>query len=289
MIFLFLIIFILSVFSGYYLNKLSDKTGAILNENYVSLVYSREMSAGLTKINQEISTAFITKKYCDNDRIAGYLSNIDKFLTDEKNNITEPGEDRLVSEINAEFSEYGDSVQTLKSAPVSARAALYIQSKTAEINSQLLILSQMNGKALEVKTNDAKATSKSALTKMTILATFCFLIGFTFTFSFATYFNQRFILLYNGIKEMVASNFNQHLYYSGQDEFYEISLVFNEMADKLRDNDRKMSVTLSDEEGKELINENLLNNDVYELKNLLVRLKALEEKASALLTRFERK
>ena len=79
---------------------------------------------------------------------------------------------------------------------------------------------------------------------MTILASLCFLIGMSFTFSFASYFNQRFFQLYNGIKEIVSSNFDQRLYFEGNDEFYEISLVFNEMADKLKKNKQKMSVTL---------------------------------------------
>ena len=94
---------------------------------------------------------------------------------------------------------------------------------------------------MEVKTDDAKASSKSALTKMTVLATLCFLIGMSFTFSFASYFNQRFFQLYNGIKELVSSNFDQHLFFDGKDEFHEISLLLNEMAEKLKKNKQKMS------------------------------------------------
>ncbi len=62
MIFLFMIILVLSVFSGYYLNKLSDKTSAILKENYLSVVYAREMSEGITNINQEITTCFFNEQ-----------------------------------------------------------------------------------------------------------------------------------------------------------------------------------------------------------------------------------
>ena len=127
---------------------------------------------------------------------------------------------------------------------------IYLQNKSGDLNQQLLLLSQMNGKAIEVKTDDAKASSKSALTQMTILATLCFLIGMSFTFSFASYFNQRFFQLYNGIKEIVSSNFNQRLFFDGKDEFYEISLVLNEMADKLKKNKKQMSLTLQEESGK---------------------------------------
>ena len=57
--FLFLIILVLSVFSGYYMNRLSNKTNAILKENYLSVVYAGEMSESLTNINQEILNSFL--------------------------------------------------------------------------------------------------------------------------------------------------------------------------------------------------------------------------------------
>jgi nitrogen fixation/metabolism regulation signal transduction histidine kinase len=148
----------------------------------------------------------------------------------------------------------------------------------------MLVLSQMNGKALEVKTDDAKASSKSALTKMTILATLCFLIGMSFTFSFASYFNQRFFQLYNGIKEIVSSNYDQQLLFDGKDEFYEISLVFNEMAEKLRTYKTKMSVNLQRDPG-----EGTNSIDIQELKKMLFRIKCMEEEAASLISRIEKK
>ena len=161
---------------------------------------------------------------------------------------------------------------------------IYLQNKSGDLYKQLLILSQMNGKALEVKTDDAKASSQSALTKMTILATMCFLIGMSFTFSFAAYFNRRFFQLYHGLKEIVSSDFNQRLYFDGNDEFYEISVVVNEMADNLKKNKKKMSVTLQDENLK-----GINPNDIEELKKMLFRLKTTEEQAAALISKFEKK
>src|SRR5450759_80285 len=117
MIFLFIIISVLAVFSGYYLNKLSNKTSAILKENYLSVVYAREMSEGIMNINQEITTSFLINKNSDSLKIANKLSFVDKALLSEKNNITEPGEDKLVSGIEEGYSEYRDSVlKFIKSA-----------------------------------------------------------------------------------------------------------------------------------------------------------------------------
>jgi methyl-accepting chemotaxis protein len=284
MIFLFIIISILAVSSGYYLNKLSTKTSAILKENYLSVVYAREMSEGLMNINQEITTSFLTKRVPDSLKIAKELKQINQSLLSEKNNFTEPGEDKLVSGIEADYIEYRDSLQTIIKSPVSAAGLLFLQNKSGNLYQQLSILSQMNGKALEVKTDDAKASSQSALTKMTILATMCFLIGMSFAFSFASYFNRRFFQLYHGLKEIVSSDFEQRLYFDGNDEFHEISLVVNEMADNLKKNKKKMPVTLQDETLK-----GINTNDIDELKKMLFRLKTTEEQAAALISKLEKK
>lgn len=284
MIFLFLIILVLSVFSGYYLNKLSDKTGAILKENYLSVVYAREMSEGIMNINQEITTCFLMNRKSDSLKIDKELNLISKSLLAEKRNITEAGEDKLVSGIESDYIEYRDSVLKIIKSPKSVANMLYLQNKSGDLYQKLLLLSQMNGTAIETKTDDAKGYSKSALTQMTILASLCFLIGMSFTFSFSSYFNQRFFQLYNGIKEIVSSNFDQHLYFIGKDEFYEISLVFNEMADKLKENKQKMSVTLQNNKAR-----NVSSNDLEELKKMLFKIKITEEQAAALISRLEQK
>jgi NtrC-family two-component system sensor histidine kinase KinB len=284
MIFLFVIILILSVFSGYYINKLSNKTSAILKENYLSVVYAREMSEGIVNINHEITTSFLTKNNADSLRINKELNLIAKSLSLEKNNITEPGEDKLVSGIEINYSEYREAVLKLIKSPGSIELMVFLENKSGILDQQLLVLSQMNGKALEVKTDDAKASSKSVLTKMTILATLCFLIGLSFTISFASYFNQRFYQLYNGIKEIVSSNYDQRLYFDGKDEFYEISLVFNEMAEELKTYKKKMSVNLQEDPGKDLN-----SFDVQQLKMVLIRMKSLEEEAASLISRIEKK
>jgi two-component system, NtrC family, sensor histidine kinase KinB len=284
MIFLFMIILVLSVFSGYYLNKLSDKTGAILKENYLSVVYAREMSEGITIVNHEITNAFLTGRNTDSLKISRGLALINKSLLAEKSNITEPGEDKLVSGIETDYSEYKDSVLKILESAVSVQAMLNLQNSSSALYQKLLLLSQMNGNAIENKTDDAKSYSKSALTKMTVLATLCFLIGMSFTFSFSAYFSNRFFQLYNGIKEIVASNFNQHLYFYEHDEFYEISLVFNEMADKLKEKKEEISVSLLNDKLQKIN-----SDDLDELKKMLFKIKVTEEQAAALISKLEKK
>jgi nitrate/nitrite-specific signal transduction histidine kinase len=90
--------------------------------------------------------------------------------------------------------------------------------------------------------------------------------------------------LYNGIKEIVSSNYSQRLNIDGNDELSEISLVFNEMSDKLMKTKQKMSVTLHEE-----LVTNMYSKDIEELKIMLSRIRVIGEQAAALISRFEKK
>ena len=280
MFFLFIIL-VLSIFSSYYMNKLSKETSAILKENYLSLVYARDMSEGLTNINQEITNCFLTNKNSDSLLIKKELNIIDKSLQLEKNNFTEPGEDKLVSDIEIGLNEYRDSVAKFIKLPQPVSNVLYLQKKYGALYQQLVLLSQMNGKAIEVKTDNNKISEQDALTQMTIIATLCFIIALFYSYSFSSYSNERFSQFYKGIKEIRSNNYSQQLYFDGTDKFYEISLIFNEMIDKLNENQQKMAVTLSSDV------EAATMKDIQELKVMLIRIKNIEERADEMISKLE--
>lgn len=284
MIFIFLIILVLLGFSAFYLNKLSKKTSAILKENYLSLVYAREITEEISKVNLDFTTAFLENKKTEKQQILKTIEVVSQSLEAEKNNITEPGEDKLVASIEAGFSEYSDSVAKAAGENLSAKQLLYFQQKAEILQQQLVLLSQMNGKAIEMKTDDAKISSKNALTGMTILGSFCFLIALSFIYSFASYFNERFLQLYNGIKEIVSSNYGQRLYFDGVDEFYEISLLFNQMAEKLsgeRTLESEQLSFLTSAENEEP------DDNVEELQDVLIRIKSIEKQAEEILSKIK--
>lgn len=281
MVFL-LIILALSIFSAYYMNKLSKEAGSILKENYLSVVYAREMAGSLTNINQEITKSYLAKTNLDNSFIKTELSNIDKSFQFEKNNITEPGEDKLVSGIETGLKEYRDLVVKYIESPQSDTSIFDLQKIFGNLNQQLLLLSQMNGKAIEVKTDNNKISSQDALTQMTIIAILCFIIALFYSYSFSSYSNVRFLKLYNGIKEVVSSNYEKRLYIDGKDEIHEMSLVFNEMARKIYENKPELYVPLlADSENAASF------EDIKELKSVLNRIKSIEEQAVELITKLE--
>jgi len=278
------VILMLSILSAYYMDKLSKETGAILKENYKSVVYAQEMEGALTNINAEIINCLLTKKNSDSLQIKKEIDKIFKSLESEKNNITEPGEDKLVAGIEAGIKEYCDSVVILSDSPSSASQVISLQKKYVALYRQLDLLSKMNGKAIEDKTNDNKISSQNALTQMTILAILCFIIALFYSYSFSSYSNERFFQLYSGIKKIEQDNYRERLDIDGTDEIYELSLIFNNMAEKLNENYQKMAVPLLNDSEKEIY-----SKDLQELKSVLVRIKVIEEKAAAIIAKQEYK
>jgi hypothetical protein len=283
MVFL-LIILALSIYSAYYMNKVSNESGAILKENYLSVVYARDMAEGLTKINQEITRSFILNENPNSRILKDELGIVGSSLQSEKNNITEPGEDKLAKGIDIDLKEYSDSVLKYLETPHTASSVLFLQKKYDSMYQQLMHLSVMNGKAIEVKTDNTKISSQDAMTQMSIIATLCFIIALFYSYSFSSYSSEQFNQLYNAIKKLEEGDYDNRLDFEGTDKFYEISQVINEMAEKLQVNDKKMPVAASFDPEK-----NLTKNEIIELKNVLTRIKKVESEAEELIVKIEGK
>ena len=283
MVFL-IIILALSIFSAYYMNKVSIETSSILKENYLSVVYAREMAEGLTKMNQEITKSFIMNSNPDKTILKNELEIIGKSFQSEKNNITEPGEDKLVAGIESDLKVYTDSIAKFMESPTKVTGVLFLQKKFDVLYQQLMQLSQMNGKAIEVKTDNTKISSQDAVTQMTIIATMCFIIALFYSYSFSSYSNERFTRLYDGIKKLGYGDYGYRLDLEGTDKIYEISLVVNDMAGKLNETEKKLALTIPSELGKALT-----ISEIQELKTVLTRIKNIEAEAEILIIKLEDK
>jgi two-component system, NtrC family, sensor histidine kinase KinB len=274
--------FILLIGIAKYLNDLSNKTTAILKENHNSVVYARDMSNSLKTLNQEMVIGFLSDAKPDISIVSNEIIQFDKSLKYEENNITEPGEDKIVSAIEKDYYEFRDSLKLFAKSKYSVDKILYLQKKFDSIYKQLVVLSQLNESAIEFKTEDAKISAKNALIQMGILGAICIILALIFAFGLSYYFNQRFYKLYDGIKEIAASDYVQRLHFDAKDEYYEISLVFNEMAEKLSDKNQKIALNLNDNSKKEQSAE-----DIQELKRVLKLIKSVEEKAYKLISKIE--
>jgi two-component system, NtrC family, sensor histidine kinase KinB len=284
MIFFFVIIAGITLLSAYHLSKLSHKTDAILKENHFSVIFARDMAEELTVMNQEITRCFANNSEIDTSVINTASASFKKSLLLEMNNITEPGEDKLASGIQSAYNEYISYILACEKKPVPSDVINTATNKFRALYQQTMLLSQMNEQAIILKANDTKKSAENGLASVSLLGTICFIITLSFTFNFASYFNGRFTKLYNGIKEIGSKNYSQRLYFEGEDEFYDISLVFNEMAQDLNENTRSSKVNFKEEFEREIS-----LNQTQELKRILEQMQGIEERAVDLIAKLENK
>lgn len=282
MFFIFAIILVLLGFSAWSLTKLSQKTNAILSENHVSVVYARDMTGHLVNLDEEMANCFITGSSVPEYFMKNEFGELNRIIGLELNNITEVGEEELAKNIKSEIADYQELFDRSLNSPKQAGTFLLLQKRFQELYQNLESLSKMNEKAIVAKTDDAKASAKKALAEMSVIGSLCFLAALSFIYSFGSYFNERFSQLYDGIREIVASNYDQRLYFDGHDEFYEISLLFNEMAEKLEGQSKKMSVTSLDD-----FDFNAEGDDIQEIKDIFLKMNAVGLQAKEMMARLE--
>jgi len=284
MIFFFIVISGISILSAYHLNSLSKKTDAILKDNHFSIIMARDMAEDLTIINQEITHCFFNNIHPDTILVVNTKAKFEKSLQLEKNNITEAGEDKLASGIETGFKEYLNSLNAAINGPIQAENLTILLTQFHSLYQQTMLLSQMNEQAIVRKSDDAKNSAKKGLTHVTILGTLCFIITLSFTFNFASYFNERFSKLYNGIREISTNNYSQRLYFEGEDEFYDISLVFNDMAENLNKN-----ILPEWDHTQEIADRETNARQVKEVKIILEQMQDIRDRAIDLIAKLESK
>ncbi len=284
MVFFFAIIAGLSFLSAYHLNRLSKKTDALLKENHFSVIFARDMGEDLSLLNLEINRSFLTEVHPDTSLIASTAQAFVKSLQLEKKNLTEAGEDKLVSGIESGFNEYLNDIIGFAKTPLSKEQVTTLQTQFHVLYQQTMLLSQMNEQAILMKADDIKKSAEKGLTHVTILGTVLFIITLSFTFNFSSYFNERFSKLYTGIKEIGAGNYDQRLNFEGEDEFYDISLVFNDMAKNINENKQHSLVNLKADLEREIS-----LSQVQELKRIFEQLHGYEKRAVELMSKLETK
>ena len=284
MIFFFIVIAGLSILSALQMNALSSKTDAMVKENQYSVIFAHEMGEYLTTLNTEMTRSVLNDDNQDSTLIRKTTESFNQSLRSEKSNITEIGEDKLVATIESGFREYIASISGFKKSTQSKDKYALLQNQFHSLYQQAMLLSQMNEQAIFLKAEGIKKSAEKGSTYITILGTILFLITMSFTFSFSTYFNERFSKLYNGIKEIGAGNYKQRLHFEGEDEFSDISLVFNNMAVNLNEN--KTNSATNETEANEHEN---TRNQVQELKRIIDEMHGVENRAIEIITKLETK
>lgn len=202
---LFLMIIVLSVLSGWYINQLKKDTNNILVANYNTLQYSRNMLLALEEISSDPAAFGVFERH----------------LEKQKKNVTEPGEKEATENIATHFL-------LLKQKSDDPKLLSSIRRDIAE-------LMQLNMVAIEHKSSVADATAKSAIAIISAAGMLCFIIAFILMVNLPSNIANPIQVLTESIKQIANQNYKERVHFESKSEFGDLAMSFNIMAEKLQE------------------------------------------------------
>jgi signal transduction histidine kinase len=200
---LFLMILLLAVIATWYLNTLKTKTENILEANYNSLEYCRNMLLSLDESRDSMDITFETN------------------LKNQELNITEPGEDTTTIKLRRHYNAY--------SANRKESNLLHLIRK--DINT----IMHLNMKAINKKSEIAKKAASDATVWIAVSGTLCFIFAFTMLFNLPSNIADPINKLTQSIKQIAAENYAERVHFESHNEFGDLARSFNSMAQKLEE------------------------------------------------------
>lgn len=203
--FLFLMIIILSVVSGWYINQLKKDTNNILIANYNTLEYSRSMLLALEDVNKNPVT----------------FDRFEKHLAKQKKNVTELGEKEATDNIAIHFDALKKETQN--------------QQIQSSIRKDIAELMRLNMQAIEHKSSIADTTAHNAIAVISATGTMCFILAFTLLINLPSNIANPISELSQSIKEIANQNYKERVHFESHSEFGELAKSFNTMAEKIQE------------------------------------------------------
>ncbi|MBS1636989.1 MAG: HAMP domain-containing protein [Bacteroidetes bacterium] len=202
--FLFAVIILIGSVGAVYIHKIANESKVILKDNYESIQYSKAMLQSLDDL--------------ENDTIS-FIRTFEKNLAAQEKNITEIGESDYTKALRNDFEKL--------------KAGHFSKVGIQLIRERLYTITDINMEAILRKNNQAQKTADRVLTYIGIIGGICFLVVFTFIINFPGYIANPIKLLTESIKQIAGKNYHQRLNFKSDDEFGELALAFNAMAEKL--------------------------------------------------------
>lgn len=209
--FLFVMVLLFGIFSGFYLKQIAEDSKVILKDNYESLHFTREMRTILDTLKLPLS----------NDAI----SRFEEQLKKQEANITEIGEKEITKNIRSDFgvlTKANLSDETLKQTERILRSHL---SKVEKLNMEAILR----------KNDQAQESVKKASIYMSLIGSFIVLVLFSFSVNFPGFIANPLLELTRGIQEISRKNYQTRMNFRANDEFAPLAEAFNQMAARLND------------------------------------------------------
>jgi two-component system, NtrC family, sensor histidine kinase KinB len=203
--FLFLIIFGLVGVCSYYVGRLGDESTAVLKDNYNSIVYARNMLAGLDDTKTAILSTSATQGISD---YYGRLFDsgrqvFEKNLKAETGNITEVHEKDYVDTLTRDYDSYVKLCQQIRNGQAAAGSDGF-RSAAERLAHSINEIYDVNMQAVMRKHEVVKKDSSRFLTSMTIIGSICILVAFVYFWYFPVYVSTTLTYLAERMKRLLT-------------------------------------------------------------------------------------
>lgn len=241
-VFLFSEFLIVSLCSLYFIFKISQQNNLITKDNNLSVGYAENMLQSIDRLNEIKTTSIFNPHYLVNEsEFTGFLKEFEDNLKSEEHNITETGERELVKSVSDNFKKFKTLLPESDGSSIKDKPNFYytnILPAVNEIKFALFAISDVNMNAIVRKNVKANDTTKHSYIVLSIVASICFLVFFTFIFGFPKYIAEPIEVLAKSVKEIANGNFVSRVHFNTNDEFGQISKEFNKIAGKLEEYER---------------------------------------------------
>lgn len=234
--FFFLMVILLWVISGYVINDLANRSEAMLKENYQTVESASALMSDIDEIkNQQTHFYFDGQQVFDENAYQQKLTLIDKHLSAVRNNITEPGEEALVNQLDSTYLQY-INVFNRHCKSKDGGASIFFSEllpKYQQTREMVASLSRMNMAAIIHKNNLLKNNAQHAFVILSVIGLFCFFVSVLFIWRYPNKIVNPIRQLITGIREIALKNYEQRLTVNSRDELQQLAEEFNQMATRL--------------------------------------------------------
>jgi|GEM_PF-264039 nitrogen fixation/metabolism regulation signal transduction histidine kinase len=235
---LFSVFLTVSIFSLFYIYKISQQNNLITWNNNLSIGYSENMIKAIDIINENKAASIFNPDYkIKENQMSNYMTAFETNLKNEENNITETGEKELAGKVRDRYDKLKSLLPDQAGRSIREKEVFYYSyflPVINEIKSALFSISDVNMNAIVRKNATANRTAAHSYIVLSAIATVCIIVFFAFIFSFPKYIAEPIEILANNLKEVTNKNYDARMELKTNDEFGEIANGFNDLTDKLK-------------------------------------------------------
>ncbi len=211
--FLFLIIFTVAVFCSYYVGSLGQESENILKDNYYSIVYSKDMLAGLDDMKTSITSTMYNRGHVG--AVSDYYLRLfesgrnvfDTNLKAENSNITEIHEKEYVERLNRDYDSYLKLCRQMKNGPVKNSVFFNDFLPAGErLKQSINAIYDVNMQAVVRKSQLAKHDTSRFLNSMAIIGSICLVLALAYFWYFPVYISTTLGYLSERMKNLLKSS-----------------------------------------------------------------------------------